>query len=336
MNSQTSKSPRLSYGIALCTFNGALYLSQQLDSIMAQTVALRELVICDDRSDDGTWGVLQQWAVDVAEPRGVSVTLIHNPERLGVTRNFELACSKLRSDVIFLCDQDDVWPENKVEKFLAEFREPEVLLVHSDAHLVGADLSNLGISLFRALRFAKREERLVLEGRFLEIYCRRNLVTGAATAFRRDLLSLATPFPSEWVHDEWLAAIAASCGRVVMLPERLLLYRLHGRNTIGIPKNFGEYVSHGWRRLREVSRQEFFRRRILRLEQWLARVQSMDGDHVSEASDIQGALTHFYNRSQMAVNPFSRFSVILEEWRSGRYMYYSGGYLGVLRDLFYL
>lgn len=336
MTALLTKPPRPSYGIALCTCNGAPYLSQQLDSITAQTIAPLEVVICDDRSDDGTWGVLQKWALDVAEPRGIAITLIGNRERLGVTRNFELACSKLGTDVIFLCDQDDVWPENKVEKFLAEFGDPDVMLVHSDAHLVGPDRENLEVTLFRALRFTRREERLVWEGRFLEVYCRRNLVTGAAAAFRRSLLSVARPFPPEWVHDEWLAAMAASCGRVVMLSECLLLYRQHGRNAIGVPKDFGEYVAHGWRRLREVSRREFFRRRILRLEQWLARVQSLDGEHVSEASHIQGALTHFRNRSQMTVNPFSRFSVILGEWRSGRYLYYSDCRRGVLRDLLYL
>ena len=303
---------------------------------MAQTVSPHEIAICDDRSDDGTWGVLQKWAADVAEPQGIDVTLIRNQERLGVTRNFELACSQLGADVIFLCDQDDVWPENKVEKFLAEFGDPDVILVHSDAHLVGADLENLGITLFRGLRFTKREELLVQEGRFLEVYCRRNLVTGAAAAFRRSLLSVARPFPREWVHDEWLAAIAASCGRIVMLSECLLLYRQHGRNAIGVPKDFGEYVAHGWRRVREVSRREFFRRRILRLEQWLARVQSLDGEHVSEALHIQGALVHFRNRSQMKVSPFSRLAVIWGEWRSGRYLYYSGGRRGVLRDLLYL
>ena len=303
---------------------------------MVQAVAPHEMVICDDLSDDETWGILQKWTTDVAEPHGIAVTLIRNQERLGVTRNFEQACLQLDTDVIFLCDQDDVWPENKVEKFLAEFSAPDVMLVHSDAHLVGPDLENLGVTLFRALRFTKREESLVREGRFLEIYCRRNLVTGAAAAFRRDLLSVARPFPPEWVHDEWLAAMAASCGRVVMLPECLLLYRQHGRNAIGVPADYGEYLSHGWRRFREVSRRDFFRRRILQLEQWLALVQSLDGEHVSEASHIKGALTHFRNRSQMTVNPFSQLAVIWGEWRSGRYFRYSAGRGRLLRDLLFL
>jgi glycosyltransferase involved in cell wall biosynthesis len=336
MNSLTSKSPRPSYGIALCTCNGAPYLSQQLDSIIGQTVASHEIVICDDRSDDGTWGVLQKWAVDVAEPKGIAITLIRNQERLGVTRNFELACSKLGTDVIFLCDQDDVWPENKVEKFLAEFSDPDVMLVHSDAHLVGPHQENLGVTLFRALRFTRREERLAREGRFLEIYCRRNLVTGAAAAFRRTLLSVARPFPPEWVHDEWLAAMAASCGRVVMLTECLLSYRQHSANAIGVPKNMREYVAHAMRRVREVSREEFFRRRIRRLEIWLARVQSLGGDHAEDESHISGALKHFRNRSRMTENPLSRFATVWGEWWSGRYGRYSGGRRGALRDLLYL
>jgi hypothetical protein len=190
-------------------------------------------------------------------------------------------------------------------------------------------------SLFQALRFTRREKQLIQSGRFLEIYCRRNLVTGAASAFRRSLLDIARPFPTEWVHDEWLAAMAAVCGRVVMLPECLLLYRQHGGNAIGVPKNLVEYISHALRRVRETSRSEFFKKRIRRLELWLARVESLAGAHEEEKSHIQGALTHFRNRSQMGVNPIGRLSTIWVEWRSGRYGYYSGGRRGVLRDLLY-
>jgi glycosyltransferase involved in cell wall biosynthesis len=303
---------------------------------MDQAVAPDEMVICDDLSDDETWGILQKWTTDIAEAHGIAVTLIRNEERLGVTRNFQQACSQLGTDVIFLCDQDDVWPANKVENFLAEFSNADVMLVHSDARLVGPEFEDLGVTLFRALRLTEREERLVREGRFLEIYCRRNLVTGAAAAFRRDLLFVARPFPPEWVHDEWLAAMAASCGRVVMLSECLLLYRQHGRNAIGVPKSFGERLAHSWRRLQEVSRREFFRRKILRLEQWLASVHSLDGGHVSEASHIQAALTHFRNRSRMTVNPLSRFAIMWSEWRSGRYYCYASVRGGLLRDLLFV
>lgn len=325
-----------SCGVALCTCNGAKFLSAQLESLIAQTVIPKEIVVCDDRSDDNSWDILKSWAANVAEPLGIEVTLVQNTERMGVTRNFELACSKLCTDLILLCDQDDIWLENKIERLLSEFRDPGVMLVHSNAHLVGGELDDLGINLFQALRFSKRERRLIREGRFLEIYCCRNLVTGAATAFRRSLLSVACPFPPEWVHDEWLAAMAASCGRIVMLPECLLMYRQHGNNAIGVPKNAREYVSHGLRRIREAPRSEFFPKRLRRLAIWLARIESLDGDHAKNREHIKGALEHFRSRSKMTANPFYRFRIIWAELQSGGYDRYSHMRSGLLRDLFYI
>ena len=322
--------------MAVCTCNGIDYVSEQLASIIAQSILPQEIVVCDDRSDDACFDIVKVWAEEVAKPKGISVRLIQNKERLGVTKNFEQACSMLSTDIIFLCDQDDAWPAGKIERLLVEFCDPAVMLVHSDARLVGQHLEDLKVTLFQVLRFSKRECALIRDQRFVEIYCRRNLVTGAASAFRRSLLEVAQPFPNEWVHDEWLAAIAASCGRVVMMPECTLLYRQHGSNAIGIPKNTREYIAHAWRRIRETSRSEFLKRRIRRLELWMDRIESLDGEHEEEKNHIKGALTHFRNRSQMTGNPISRLSIIWGEWRSGRYGNYSGGRRGVLLDLLYL
>lgn len=326
----------LTCGVALCTCNGARFLSAQLGSLIAQTVIPTEVVVCDDRSNDESWDILNNWAIEVARPLGIKVTLFKNAERIGVTKNFELACSRLKTDLIFLCDQDDVWLENKIETLEAHFLDPVVMLVHTNAYLVGSELEDLGINLFQALHFSERELQLIGDGRFIEIYCCRNLVTGAATAFRRSLLSVAQPFPDDWVHDEWLAAIASSCGRVVMLSESLLMYRQHGSNAIGVPKNVREYVSHGLRRIQDAPRSEFFAKRLRRLAFWLARLESLEGDYSAEKRHIQGALEHFRSRSKMTVNPFDRFRIIWSELRSGGYDRYSHMRSGLLRDLFYL
>lgn len=325
----------LSCGIALCTCNGAKFLQQQLDSIIAQSIPPREIVVCDDCSEDGSWDILQKWAAEIARPNGIQVTLIQNTSRLGVTRNFEQACSKLGTDLIFLCDQDDVWPSDKVFRLMTEFGNRDVMLVYSDAYLVDANLVDFGITLFQALRITKREKQLIEHQRFFELFCRRNIVTGATLAFRRSLLSVAQPFPSEWIHDEWLAVVAASCGRVVMLQDCLLFYRQHGTNAIGVPKSHKEYLAHA-RKVFKTSRDLFLAKRIRRLEVWLARVECLGDGHDGERRFICGALKHFRIRSRMTGNPISRFIEIWSEWKSGRYLLYSGVRRGLLPDLLYL
>jgi glycosyltransferase involved in cell wall biosynthesis len=91
--------------IALCTYNGAAYLKEQLESIAAQTRTPYELVISDDQSTDDTLRLIQEFAATAGFPVRLSV----NESNLGIAKNFEKAISLCRGDVIVLSDQDDVW-----------------------------------------------------------------------------------------------------------------------------------------------------------------------------------------------------------------------------------
>src|SRR4030095_7340214 len=102
---------------------------------------------------------------------------------------------------------------------------PELLLLHSDASLVDAELAPLGNTLFHALEVQRAELEAIAQGRAFDVFLRRNLVTGATTVFRRSLLDAALPFSDAWVHDEWLAAIAAATACVGGAPEPAIDYR---------------------------------------------------------------------------------------------------------------
>ena len=44
----------MSVSVVLCTFNGARFLAEQVNSILNQTFAIHELIISDDASTDNT------------------------------------------------------------------------------------------------------------------------------------------------------------------------------------------------------------------------------------------------------------------------------------------
>jgi hypothetical protein len=89
------------------------------------------------------------------------------------------------------------------------------------------------VRLFESLLLAAREREAIAQGHAFTAYIRRNLATGATVMFRRSVLEAARPFPGGWVHDEWLAIIAATQGRVSLIDEQLIDYRQHGGNQIG-------------------------------------------------------------------------------------------------------
>jgi glycosyltransferase involved in cell wall biosynthesis len=52
----------MTLSVAPCTFNGESYLLDQLESVPRPTQLLDELVVCDDRSEDGRFAVIDRFA----------------------------------------------------------------------------------------------------------------------------------------------------------------------------------------------------------------------------------------------------------------------------------
>ncbi len=76
----------------------------------------------------------------------------------------------------------------------------------------------------------------IAAGDGFSVMLRRNLVTGATTLFRRELLAVAMPVPAGWIHDEWLGIVAAATRAAPpSSPRPLTRYRQHGANQIGGP-----------------------------------------------------------------------------------------------------
>ena len=224
---------RLTCGIALCTYNGKKFLEEQLASIVAQQQLPDSIVICDDCSSDQTWEILQ--AFEAASP--VPVKIVRHAAQQGVVKNFEAAVRLLETDIVFLCDQDDLWLPGKISTIAALFEsDPEANLVFTDAVLVDEQAQELGKSLFSELQISRWEKWALSHGGAFEVLCRRNIITGATTAFRRSLLDAALPFPASYWHDEWLGLIAAATGKVVKLPDPTIKYRQHGKNLVGVKK----------------------------------------------------------------------------------------------------
>lgn len=314
----------------MCTYNGMPYLEPQLRSLLAQQRVPDQLVIFDDGSDDGTWEFLQSWAAGVSIP----VTLHQNAIRQGVVKNFEAAVAALNTDLIFLCDQDDVWLPNKIDLMAKVFEsDPNVLFVHTDAQLVDADADDLGISLFKALGLSRHDRDLVQAGDAFLVLCGRNLVTGATAAFRRSLLEMALPFPPCWLHDEWLAILAAATGRVVLLDVSTIQYRQHARNVVGMPvPGFLHNLQHFGNLLR-LPTGTFQVKRVARSIALLERLEIKPEVPQGYLSVARDALVHARFRSSLPLNSVRRIWAVLGESRTGCYRQFSSGFRGMLRDM---
>ncbi|MDQ3818842.1 MAG: glycosyltransferase family 2 protein, partial [Acidobacteriota bacterium] len=188
----------------MCTYNGARFLREQLESIAGQTRRPDELVVCDDRSTDETVRVLEEFAATAPFP----VRLKVNERNLGSTRNFEQAISLCTGDLIALSDQDDVWLAEKLERIEEEFeRRADIGLVFTDALVVDEELRPLGYTLWQKLGLDGEEQRRIKSGRSLDILLTGWTVTGATMAFRALYSELFIEIPEDlmMIHDGWIA-----------------------------------------------------------------------------------------------------------------------------------
>lgn len=313
--------------VALCTHNGARFVDEQVASILAQSTPPTELVLSDDASTDDTVARVERLVRDSR----VTLTVLRNEVPLGFVKNFEQAVAAASSDLIFLSDQDDRWHPNRVERTVAEFAaHPRALAVHSDAALIDADGSPLGRTFFEAVEAGRSELDALRDGGAFGTLLRRNLVLGATLAFRRELLESALPFADGWVHDAWLAVVAAALnpGGVRVIDEPLIDYRQHGANLIGAAERS---LWSKFARLREPRSPR--NDRLLLAASSLVERLSILPVSPEVAASAEENLRHERFRSSLPVSRWKRVGPVLSEWRSGRYRWSPYGAAGVLADV---
>ena len=219
--------------IVLASFNGADFLGEQLDSLIAQTESQWNLLIRDDGSTDDTLAIIRNYS---SKDRRIQLLPGGGNTADSAIGNFAIlleSAFEQGAEYIFCCDQDDVWESKKLEFVLARLKQLEgeggvACLVHHDLVVVNESLELVADSFVELMKLQPGDQhhprRLIS----------RNEVTGCALACNRALLEFALPVSGQAImHDWWLAMCAGFFGQLSYMPNKLVKYRQHSRNTIG-------------------------------------------------------------------------------------------------------
>ena len=228
--------------VAFIVYNGANYMRTQLDSILAQTHKVDEIIVCDDASSDNTKEILEEYKKNYPN----LFFLHYNNKNLGPTKNIEKAIQACTGDIIFLADQDDYWETNKVEAIVKWFvANPAMNGLFTNGSLMDSngEIDNK-YGLWDIMSFPYKA---IKNGENLNLYINtvENSVTGATLAIRNNLPFLKQPFPviKYLVHDRWLAMNLAENNSLGILEEKLIRYRIHSEQAIGgKTKNIEKYI----------------------------------------------------------------------------------------------
>lgn len=203
--------------VAMCTYNGEKYLAEQLDSILNQSYRNLEIIIVDDCSTDNTVSLLNDYA-----SRDDRIRVLQNESNLGFVRNFEKAINACSGNLVALADQDDIWFPDKLRRLSEDIGDN--WLIYSKVAVVDGD----GVERNETFPRVNR-----LDGQCPLSLIMNNCVTGHACLIRQELLEIAMPFISNMpYHDQWIAIVAASRGRLKAGDEVLSYYRKHNSNAV--------------------------------------------------------------------------------------------------------
>lgn len=204
-----------SVSILLPTYNGELYLAEQLDSILTQTFRDFELLIVDDGSTDRTRDILADYA-----QRDDRIRTIPSEGNRGQKQRLIELFEAARAPLIGISDQDDVWDPRKLEYLTASLRDAALSFGRSEL------IDGAGRSLGRTLLDANRARRR--PGDRLSILFRPQ-VSGHAMLARREIITPAI-FRSREPYDWLVSIIAEFSAGITYNDHAIVLHRLHGAN----------------------------------------------------------------------------------------------------------
>lgn len=221
--------------ILMATYNGSVYLSRQIDSIINQTIKDWELWVRDDGSSDNTLEIIRRYVKTDSRIR----LIVDDQQGGGAAGNFGLlmqhALSETISDHFAFVDQDDVWHTQKLSRYLIKFEEHNSefgrslpCMLYGDLEVVDKDLKIINSSFWK---MEKVDPAIDLS---LIALLSRNVVPGCSMMFNRSLLEQAVPIsPKVIMHDWWLLLLAVIFGRVIQVRVTSMKYVQHGGNQLG-------------------------------------------------------------------------------------------------------
>lgn len=217
--------------ILLGTYNGKNYIREQLESLLNQTYKDFKIIIYDDCSTDDTYEILKEYQEKYSD----KIFVLKNVRNSGNPKhNFINMLINHKDDYIMLCDQDDVWKEDKIELTLQEMKSVEGIYGINTPILVHTDLTVVDKNLNLIYKSFKHQMKANYDKTKLNNIIIQNTLTGCTGMINKALSSMILEEPEYCVmHDWWILLIASAFGVISHIDNKTILYRQHGKNEVG-------------------------------------------------------------------------------------------------------
>ncbi|MFT8668315.1 MAG: glycosyltransferase [Liquorilactobacillus hordei] len=203
--------------IVMSTYNGEKFVIEQLDSLRNQTVSANEVIIADDCSTDNTVSLISNY---IAKYKLTSWSVLVNQENLGWRKNFMEALWKSNGEIVFTCDQDDIWRQDKLEIMTNLMNE------HKEISLLTSNYKEFyddGHTTIGPWKNDKKLKQITLNNNYFLVKS-----PGCTHCVRRDLVELSKKYwEPEYPHDALLWRLAIFSNGLYSYTDTLINWRKH-------------------------------------------------------------------------------------------------------------
>lgn len=234
--------------VVMTTYNGERFLSDMLNSLKNQSRTIDELLIFDDGSKDNTVECVKKY---IAENNLKNWKIIQNEINLGWEMNFVQALQAATGDIIFPCDQDDIWHLDKIEKMTNAFEQnDDIWLLVSGYHAFSENGGKMVTQNPVKTESSDLISCVVFDKHYYQI-----LRPGCTMALRKELLKL---FLELWEpgmpHDATLWTTASLLRKLYLYNETFIEFRRHDSNASADMSHGFKYKINDIIRARKISK----------------------------------------------------------------------------------
>lgn len=295
--------------VVITTFNSKNHISEQLKSIINQSVPANEIIIIDDYSSDDTIELCR----DILY--GKNFFIIKNKENIGYVKSFEKGLKMAKGDFIFLSDHDDRWKPNKIKDSIEILNETSYKCLFSDGTIMNNDSQRQRATLFSS--FGIRNSNILSnQNKLFKTLMKKDFVTGATMVIHKSLIKYILPLPKNIIHDKWIAYVSILNNSLIGTNKKLIDYRVHDKQQVGIKKSY-------------IKRTKSFKYQIYFLETLVERFKGKDDNIFLEKIKLK--LEHYLSRKKIVEK--KKIILFFSEIFKLNYFRYSSGLLSILRDV---
>ncbi len=294
--------------IIMPTYNGEKYLEQQLQSLLEQSYQNIRIIISDDNSSDNTTDILKKY-----KEKDKRIEIYFQEKNLGVVKNIEFLLKKVENPFYMLCDQDDYWLPEKVQKSIDTLKQNDADLVFGDLEVVDENLNTIYPSYNDFMHISRKIKNNINKKDINYLY---NCVTGCTILAKKETISWVLPIPIKSgfsIHDHWIGIMSSINGKLAYIQEKYIKYRQHGDNQVGATK-----ITHKYTKMEPV--REFL------IDVKLGIFETYEENNDKFPKEMQelnrNALNYFKTLKQKKLINFKNWKIFYQLYKSETFTYF--------------